>query len=147
MFKVVKDIQLSKNFRLSEFVCKEGKNEVLYDVRLIDMLQKVRAKVGKPVYVVSGYRSPSYNTKVGGAKNSYHLRGEAADIYINGLSNRELAQVCYDVGFRGIGIYKGGVVHVDIRHEYGRENYWNKEGSKYKNIATFEELLESRPLY
>ena len=45
-----------------------------------ECLDKVREMWGKPIGVNSGYRSAELNREVGGAKNSQHLRGEAADI-------------------------------------------------------------------
>lgn len=45
-----------------------------------ECLDKVRALWGKPIGVNSGFRSAALNRAVGGAKNSQHLRGEAADI-------------------------------------------------------------------
>lgn len=45
-----------------------------------ECLDKVREMWGKPIGVNSGYRSPELNRAVGGAKNSQHMRGEAADI-------------------------------------------------------------------
>ena len=45
-----------------------------------ECLDKVRELWGKPIGVNSGYRSPELNRAVGGAKNSQHMRGEAADI-------------------------------------------------------------------
>lgn len=45
-----------------------------------ECLDKVRELWGKPIGVNSGYRSAELNRAVGGAKNSQHLRGEAADI-------------------------------------------------------------------
>jgi hypothetical protein len=45
-----------------------------------ECLDKVREMWGKPIGVNSGYRSPELNRAVGGARNSQHLRGEAADI-------------------------------------------------------------------
>lgn len=44
------------------------------------MLDLIREKWGKPIIVTSGYRSRQLNAKVGGAVNSYHLQGRAADI-------------------------------------------------------------------
>lgn len=50
-------------------------------------LDKVREMWGKPIGVNSGYRSPELNRAVGGAKNSQHMRGEAADINAGGKEN------------------------------------------------------------
>ena len=48
---------------------------------LVDnLLDPIRQLWGKPIYVNSGYRSPEVNRLVKGAKNSQHLKGEAADI-------------------------------------------------------------------
>ena len=47
--------------------------------RTADLLEEVRALLGKPVLVSSGYRSPSVNRAVGGAANSAHMLGCAAD--------------------------------------------------------------------
>ena len=44
------------------------------------VLDPVRERWGVPIYVNSGYRCPELNKLVGGAPNSYHLRGMAADI-------------------------------------------------------------------
>lgn len=49
--------------------------------RLVDrLLDPLRAMMGVPIIVNSGYRSPKVNQAVGGAKNSNHLYGYAADI-------------------------------------------------------------------
>lgn len=44
------------------------------------VLDPLREMYGKPITVNSGYRCPKLNAAVGGAKNSQHMRGEAADI-------------------------------------------------------------------
>ena len=44
------------------------------------MLDPVRSFYGKPIYVNSGFRCESLNRVIGGAKNSQHLEGKAADI-------------------------------------------------------------------
>lgn len=49
--------------------------------RLIDTtLNQAREKLGIPIKVNSGYRSPALNRIIGGAKNSYHMQGRAADL-------------------------------------------------------------------
>jgi len=108
------NIQISKNFKLKEFQCKDGSQLVKIDSELLHKLQKLRDLIGKPIIINSGYRTPEHNKKVGGAKNSYHLQGKAADIKVNGISPSELVKYAEQVGFNGIGIYKN-FVHLDIR--------------------------------
>jgi len=44
------------------------------------LLEEVRELLGVSIIVTSGYRSPKANAAIGGAKNSQHVRGFAADI-------------------------------------------------------------------
>lgn len=44
------------------------------------ILENVRAVLGKPIFINSCYRSPLVNAAVGGARNSFHLKGAAVDI-------------------------------------------------------------------
>jgi len=72
----------TKNFKVSEFVCRcgcdnEGKN---VQQSLIDMCQKIRDEAGIPIRINSGYRCPAHNAKVNGAKGSQHILGVAADL-------------------------------------------------------------------
>ena len=46
---------------------------------LAEGLEKVRALLGGPIRISSGYRSPELNAAIGGAKNSAHMSGFAAD--------------------------------------------------------------------
>lgn len=53
---------------------------------LVDnILDPLREAYGKPITVTSGYRCPKLNTAVKGAKNSQHVKGQAADI--NGVKD------------------------------------------------------------
>ena len=45
-----------------------------------NVLDPLREKYGKPIKVNSGYRCPNHNLAVGGATQSQHMKGEAADI-------------------------------------------------------------------
>ena len=66
-------------------------------LRTAEFLQAIRnalsTKFGKemPIKILSGYRCPEVNRAVGGAKSSAHMRGLAADIVVEGMSNFDLA--------------------------------------------------------
>jgi hypothetical protein len=113
------DAQISKNFRLSEF--RPGKHSYEYirlSPSLVQALDDIRARTGRPINVTSGYRPPDYNREVGGVSNSTHIDGLAADIYCDGLTTDQLYDICEQViGTRGgVGYYpKTGFVHVDLR--------------------------------
>lgn len=115
------NIQISKNFKLKEFQCKDGSQLVKLDSQLLHKLQQLRDVIGKPIIINSGYRTKEYNKRVGGSPNSQHLKGKAADIKVKGISPEELARKAQEVGFDGIGIYKT-FIHVDTR---GYKARWN----------------------
>ncbi len=53
---------------------------------------------------------------MGGAQNSYHTVGMAADIFVTGLATQQLAEMAEAAGFDGIGIYsEQSFIHVDVR--------------------------------
>lgn len=109
----------------SEGWTKLDMNVKVYLVRL----QKAAASAGVisgPLYINSGWRSVQYNKKVGGAKSSLHLNGQAVDVVWDGFSARseqtaEFVALARKQGFRGIGLYNS-FVHLDI----GRERDWDK---------------------
>ena len=56
-----------------------------------NVVEKVRAHYGQPVFINSGYRGPALNKAVGGASSSQHCKGEAVDMEIPGVPNGDLA--------------------------------------------------------
>jgi len=118
-------MKLTKNFTRQEFDCKDGTivpQKYMANLQcLAENLQVLRDEIGEPVMVTgSGYRTPSHNAKVGGAKNSQHLTASGADINAKNYTPAELAKVIEKLIVEGkmqeggIGIYKG-FVHYDIR--------------------------------
>ena len=87
-------MRLSANFTLaeltvSEIAARHGLDntpppEVIENLKLLaQSLQTLRSFFGNnAIIVTSGYRSPEVNQKVGGSKNSDHLRGLAADFIV-----------------------------------------------------------------
>ena len=58
-----------------------------------NVLDPLREKYGKPIHVNSGYRCPKHNLAVGGATQSQHMNGEAADIAPMSGDASELARL------------------------------------------------------
>lgn len=108
--------KLGRWFKVKEFACKNGSPVVFIDEYLWTTLSILRTKIGKPVIITSGYRTPEWNAKCEGAKYSYHMRGMAADIRVNGVSPKELARELDKIipDECGIIVYKNWV-HFDVR--------------------------------
>ncbi len=90
---------------------------------VMDRLEVVRKSIGdQDIIIRSGYRSPKYNRRVGGAAGSQHLYGKAVDIYVKDriITCSDLAnQIYFDDGlkvlFGGYGLGSDTNVHLDIR--------------------------------
>lgn len=106
---------ISKNFKVKEFKCKDGSDKILIDVDFVlEKLQLIRDHFGAPVTINSAYRTESYNTKIGGAKSSYHMKGQAFDIVVAGHTPLEVARFAQTLAIPGI-IQYNTFVHVDSR--------------------------------
>lgn len=108
--------KIGKYFRVKEFACSDGSQVVFIDSYLVSILDILRNKIEKPVIITSGYRTPVLNKKVGGAAYSYHMRGMAADIRVNGMSAKEIANKLNEIvpNECGIIVYRSWV-HFDVR--------------------------------
>lgn len=110
-------MRVSAHFLEEEFRSK-GDGSVRLEARLVWHLELLRArKGGRPLRIISGYRDPAHNKRVGGATQSRHLHGDAADIPA-GYATVEDARA---VGFTGIGRRGPWAVHVDMRPGPRRE--------------------------
>lgn len=129
-------IKLSENFSLSEFRCKDGSDvppDLMDNVTVLcENLQVLRDHLGKPIRVISGYRSPKYNRRIGGARRSQHMVAKAADIKVSGMSPAEVKAEIVKLIKEGK-MMKGGVglyrtfTHYDVR---GRNARWYGRGVK-----------------
>lgn len=128
-----KVIKLSENFNSTEFDCKCGAacSSTLIDETLVVFLQQIRNHFKKPIIITSGYRCAAHNKEVGGATNSYHTKGQATDIVVNGVSPQEVAKYAESIGVKGIGLYDT-FVHIDTRT---RKSFWYSSKQEYR--ATF----------
>jgi peptidoglycan hydrolase-like protein with peptidoglycan-binding domain len=113
-----------KHFKVREFACKHC-GEIKIDINLLVKLEELRRAIGnRPIIINSGYRCPTHNRNVGGAKNSQHMYGKAVDIRVNGMSPRTLEKYA-DTVFNNGGVGMGGatIVHVDTRGHKARWRY------------------------
>jgi len=124
-------MKLTNNFSLSEFQCKCGcKMPAFVEENIKELannLQVLRDEIGR-LDLTNAYRCKDHNADVGGATNSQHLKGKAADIKSSALNPKEIASYVDDLmknekfKLGGIGIYNT-FTHVDIR---GIRARWSK---------------------
>ena len=114
---------LSEHFSREEMACKCCHNLPLNGISqaLLDGLEKLRTRIGdKPINVTNAYRCEIHNQEVGGVRDSQHVLGKAADIWVEGFSSYYLCGICQEI-FDGVGIYiDDDFVHVDMRSD-GKE--------------------------
>lgn len=120
----------SEHFSVPEFRCHDGTDLPLRYYAstqlLMDQLEVLREHLGKPIRIMSGYRSPKHNKRQGGRKSSRHLLGQAADIRVDGVAPRDVADAV-ELLIRAGRMKQGGLgryasfTHYDVR---GRRARW-----------------------
>ena len=113
---------LTHNFNRKEFACRCGCGHCTVDYELLSLLQKIRETIHIPITIVSGHRCQKHNSRVGGAVNSFHLKGMAADIRVDNMTpvqvydflNGSLSNKRF-----GVGLYDT-FVHFDVRAQKAR---------------------------
>jgi len=107
---------LSENFKVTEFSCKGSRTlpKGMPDPKLLELLEKIREHFNAPITINSGYRSPRHNRDIGGAENSYHVKGMAADIVVQGVPASKVYNYLNVFHEGGLGRYKT-FTHVDVR--------------------------------
>lgn len=103
-------MNLTKNFTLEELIYSDtakqyGIDNTPDDTAIANLkalcenvLQPIRDKLGKPMNITSGYRCAALNSKVKGAANSQHLKGQAADFTVSGYTPVKLVLLIQDYG-------------------------------------------------
>lgn len=112
---------VSPHFKAKEFQCKDKSEYLLIATELIETLEKIRNHFNAPVIINSGYRTPSWNSKVNGASNSYHCKGMAADIVVKGHNSKEVAEYADSIMEQGGIIKYTNFTHIDVREERYRK--------------------------
>ena len=80
-------------------------------------IMDIEGHFGKKAVMTSGYRTPSYNSQVGGSDESYHTKCMAADFFIPGVPKSELIAYAKRVSLiGGLGCYPNrNFIHIDVR--------------------------------
>ena len=122
-------MKLTDNFSTEEFDSKDGKKmpvKVFNNIKVLaNQLQVIRDYLDRPIKINSGYRSPAHNKRIGGVRNSQHVKGKASDIVVKGLEPLQVYNILEDlinlgkIKEGGLGLYKG-FVHYDIRGNRAR---------------------------
>ena len=144
--KLGRDFQVSPHFKLREFQSRDGADKVLISDELLAKLEEARAYGGFTITVNSGYRSDAHNKKVGGATNSNHTKGLAADVVFmkdgKVVSAKLICCLCQTLGINGVAYISDKAVHLDVasRTYRGdeRNGYGNNVGGdfyKYFNVT------------
>lgn len=91
---------------------------------ILQLASGLEAKYGT-IVITSGYRSPEYNKSVGGAKDSFHTKGMAIDVYVPDVSPIKVAAWVLDnysrINGLGIDVYRG-YSHFDCRVD--KKTFW-----------------------
>ena len=104
-------VLLTPHFNSAEFIDKRANVRRDPPTMLLGVLENLRGQIGRPLPIVSGFRTLATNKAVNGAKASRHMTGDAADLppgYVT-VAQAEAA------GAVGIGSRGPWAVHVDVR--------------------------------
>jgi uncharacterized protein YcbK (DUF882 family) len=121
-------MNLTKNFTLEELTYSDvavknsientpdGNVKKSLAILAADLLQPLRDHIGKPITILSGYRSKAVNKMVGGVKNSQHLIGQAVDCTIDaGPEKLLVALKASNLDFDQAILYRGNFLHLSYK--------------------------------
>ncbi|WP_061935766.1 D-Ala-D-Ala carboxypeptidase family metallohydrolase [Aureimonas sp. AU22] len=94
-----------------------------FDSNLMALISQVETRFKQKVVITSGFRSPSHNRRVNGAKASMHMACKAADLHVPGVNGQEVARFVRALpGRGGVGTYcHTAAIHIDV----GKMRDWN----------------------
>nr|WP_311197290.1 YcbK family protein [Vibrio sp. SS-MA-C1-2] len=108
--------------KLDTFCRDHRRNEQSHmDEKLFDQIARIQAYLGvqREVYVISAYRSPETNKAKRAqsksvAKKSYHMKGQAMDISIDGVALSKVHEAALELKMGGVGYYpNSNFIHID----------------------------------
>ena len=122
--------QLTKNFTLAELTKSQTASrkgldntptpQVEKNLKNLaeTILQPLREKLGKPIVINSGYRSPAVNAAVGGSATSAHRFGHAVDLVVPSYAGGDVKKLCqYIVKF----LKDNNIAFDQVIYEFGSD--------------------------
>lgn len=108
-------------------------SQVLGNIKALvsNVLDPLRAMIGRPIIITSGYRSQRVNELVGGSIFSQHMSGKAADIHVQGYTPEQMdmvyrtIQMYYDFDQLILYPYKN-IIHISWNGDKNRQESWVK---------------------
>ena len=124
------------NFKMSELI--HSQTAIVHNVNnmpdinsldnlltlIVECLQPIRNKLGKPMVITSGYRNDKVNRLVGGSNTSEHKKGMAADFIINGMTVQAVIEF----------IRKTGLKYTQLIEEHSKNTSWVHISYNPKNL-------------
>jgi zinc D-Ala-D-Ala carboxypeptidase len=111
-----------QSFSPREMACK-GTGNLVIDTQAMDMLQRLRTNLGKPLVITSAYRSPEHNRNVGGAKRSKHMEAIAFDVRMDNHDPHTFEAAARAVGFQRFWLLSQIWLHA---YRHGRGASWGQ---------------------
>jgi len=147
-------MKLTTNFSLSEMLisgaayrCKyyeqfAPSENVIQNLKELceNVLQPLRDELNLPIHVSSGYRCKRVNDKIGGAKTSQHVKGQAADIQIAGMTTIDICKKIIEINidFDQMIEEYGSWVHISFNGRNNRKKILQKaKGTGYRTYDPF----------
>lgn len=137
-------IYITRNFKYIEFACPCCGKDRPIDPKLIYLLQSLREKIDRPIYISKGggIRCKKYNKQIGGYVDSPHLYGKATDIQVENMDIVSLAKQAKDIGFSRVGLYPfSHFIHIDVIRPYPSASWVRDVQGRYFYFKTLEDAI------
>ena len=129
---------LSENFNHKDFACKcpECKGEYRVHLGLVGILEEIAVHFKKRPKIISAYYCEAFTEKLNRDKLTYHSKGKAVNISIDGVPAADLFKFAEGLpGTNGLGLYpEENMVHIDTRPVEKKE-IWIKERGRYSPLT------------
>ena len=142
-------MRLTENFTTQEVTRSETAQRLKIDnclsIEILDnaycfakaVLQPLREKIGLPFLISSWYRSKALNEAVGGTHNSAHLKAQAVDFVIGGLSARQTYEIVLET-LKTLHIPFDQLIFESFTKDGQTTEWvhlsWEREGNRFENF-------------